>query len=560
MWRHQLQIVVGFLIVSSKFVKATSFIGDMQACESGWTEYRGACFKLFAADPVMMGSAQGYCGDSDAAVVQPKTFGIQALVHGMMIGHPEDDYWMSMIHNINAGGWLFMDGTRISDCDWTNWGPASNGEASSSDAADGEQCAIMAGATGWAWEDSSCISLGSYICQSGDVTGTSDGSCGTATENNSPCPSGWTVGPGDLCYKVSATVATFADAEADCASQGGRLAAPYDERTHQFIAGMAMLVNPNSDHWIGIVKNQGAFIGVEEIDFSDGQPMGVCEYQNFKPDHPGEGSCCGFMDSTDGYQWGFGGQAGPDTELHYVCQTGTDYVCSVTEAAAAGCPVTEFTCPCPVPGGCCIIDDWVCDDFDDCMDNSDEALCQIEGEGDWIDVRNYWVLEWIGTDPGSAVVDTFRHTIWNAGGQDQYFNNWYIIMDFQVPHTIQHVRIINYGDLIHDVEAFRLDASPSAEPYQWDTVYSNGDVGVSHSIPQVFSGFSGSGRYWRFTCTKTYEGWQPWVKDLKFHGYVFIGKSEKKDSFFGVFKKSHFQVALGAIRRSSVRFSIEVVF
>ncbi|XP_066284388.1 uncharacterized protein [Branchiostoma lanceolatum] len=253
--------------------------------------------------------------------------------------------------------------------------------------------------------------------------------------------------------------------------------------------------------------------------------MGVCEYQNFKPDHPGEGSCCGFMDSTDGYQWGFGGQAGPDTALHYVCQTGTDYVCSVTEAAAAGCPVTEFTCPCPVPGGCCIIDDWVCDDFDDCMDNSDEALCQIEGEGDWIDVRNYWVLEWIGTDPGSAVVDTFRHTIWNAGGQDQYFNNWYIIMDFQVPHTIQHVRIINYGDLIHDVEAFRLDASPSAEPYQWDTVYSNGDVGVSHSIPQVFSGFSGSGRYWRFTCTKTYEGWQPWVKDLKFHGYVFIAET-----------------------------------
>ncbi|XP_035678154.1 macrophage mannose receptor 1-like [Branchiostoma floridae] len=518
MWR--LQILVGFLIIFSKF-------GGTLACESGWTEYRGACFKLFT-EPATGEAAQSSCGDAAASVVKPKTFGIQALVQGMMIGQAEGDSWLSMLHTGDSGGWTYLDGTPVGDCDWTNWGPASNGELSSNDAADGEQCALMTGATGWGWEDTSCWSLGRYICQAGDVTGISDDSCGNASVINTPCPSGWTAGPGDLCYKVSATVATFADAEADCASQGARLAAPYDERTHQFIAGMAMLVNPNSDHWIGIIMTHPWLSGVVELlaesfGFSDGLELDICGYTNFKTGHPGQDVCCGYMDSTDGYKWGFGG-TDPDLELHYVCQMDNDtmYICEANSDSVTPvepCPVNEFACPCS--GQCCIVDYWVCDDFDDCLDYSDEAVCQVEGEGVWLYVQDAWVLEWIGDD-GPAAVDINRQSIWNAIGQDRYYNNWYIIIDFQIPHSIQHVRIINYGDLWHDVTAFRLDASPTAEPYQWNTIYYNGSVEVQHSIPQVFSGFSGSGRYWKFTAMETYEGWQPWLKDVKFHGYLII--------------------------------------
>ncbi|KAI8503825.1 hypothetical protein Bbelb_187960 [Branchiostoma belcheri] len=208
-------------------------------CLDGWTAYRGACFKLFT-ETATMGSANNFCQSLGGSnVLRPKTKGIQALVQGMIMDHPEASYWMHMIRSpMIEGGWTYLDSTWLIDCDFTNWGPASDGEVSSNDGANTEQCAILTPDTNWQWEDTSCGNTYSYICQKVLV--------------NDPCPSGWTVGPGHYCYKVSATVATFAGAESVCAAEQARLAAPYDERTHQFIVGMGMLVNPNSDHWVGI--------------------------------------------------------------------------------------------------------------------------------------------------------------------------------------------------------------------------------------------------------------------------------------------------------------------
>ncbi|XP_078677628.1 C-type lectin lectoxin-Thr1-like [Branchiostoma floridae x Branchiostoma belcheri] len=235
-------------------------------CLDGWTAYRGACFKLFT-ETMTMGSANNFCQSLGGSnVLRPKTKGIQALVQGMIMDHPEASYWMHMIRSpMIEGGWTYLDSTWLIDCDFTNWGPASDGEVSSNDGANTEQCAILTPDTNWQWEDTSCGNTYSYICQKGDVNGTSPSNCGSCEYTfrhntylspnllvNDPCPSGWTVGPGHYCYKVSATVATFAGAESVCAAEQARLAAPYDERTHQFIVGMGMLVNPNSDHWVGI--------------------------------------------------------------------------------------------------------------------------------------------------------------------------------------------------------------------------------------------------------------------------------------------------------------------
>ncbi|XP_066284390.1 macrophage mannose receptor 1-like [Branchiostoma lanceolatum] len=357
---NNMRCLVGLMVVSVSIGTTHA-----QGCQDGWTEYRNACFKLFPQTGAMS-SANSVCDSFGGNVVRPKTQGIQALIQGMMLDHPEADYWLHMIRSPHiTGGWTYLDGTWLIDCDFTNWGPASDGESSSNDGANTEQCGRLLAATQWQWEDTPCGDSHSTICQTGDVIGTSSGSCGSDFANNMPCSFGYTAGPGDICYKVSATVATFSDAEADCASQGGRLAAPYDERTHQFMAGMAMLVNPNSDHWIGITTDtvNGGF------KFIDDTQLPQCGFMKWAAGQPDTSMSGGYLDSSVAYNWAAGD---PSTEKHYICQkAGSLYTC---ERGPTSCTADQFACPC---GGCCLETAQLCDRVDDCTDGSDELGCDF---------------------------------------------------------------------------------------------------------------------------------------------------------------------------------------
>ncbi|XP_035677895.1 macrophage mannose receptor 1-like [Branchiostoma floridae] len=354
---NNMRCLVGLMVVLVSIGTAQG-----QGCLAGWTEYRTACFKLFTQTGAMS-AANSICESFGGNIVRVKTEGIQALVQGMVLDHPEADYWLHMIRSPHITGyWTYLDGTWLIDCDFTNWGPASDGETGSNDGADYQQCARLYADTQWQWEDTPCGDLHSYICQTGDVIGTGSGSCGSAFGNSMPCTIGYMPGPGDICYKVSATVATFADAEADCASQGAKLAAPYDERTHQFIAGMAMMANPDSDHWLGITADDinGGF------KFIDDTELPQCGFMKWAPDQPDMSMTSGYMKSSAAYNWAAGDSS---SEKHYICQKGNDYTC---ERGPNSCTAEQFACPC---SGCCLETAQLCDRVDDCTDGSDEAGC-----------------------------------------------------------------------------------------------------------------------------------------------------------------------------------------
>ncbi|XP_078574753.1 uncharacterized protein LOC144861004 [Branchiostoma floridae x Branchiostoma japonicum] len=122
-------------------------------------------------------------------------------------------------------------------------------------------------------------------------------------------------------------------------------------------------------------------------------------------------------------------------------------------------------------------------------------------------------------------VDGNAGTFWNPQNLPRNHNNWWIIFDFQRVFTLSAIQVTNYGDTTHDVTAFKLETS--ADKVTWQPVYSTSGVRPGTNQPQMFGGFSGTGRYWRFTVTRTPQGWQPWLVELRFYTIpASVGQSE----------------------------------
>ncbi|CAH1256177.1 TECPR2 [Branchiostoma lanceolatum] len=127
-------------------------------------------------------------------------------------------------------------------------------------------------------------------------------------------------------------------------------------------------------------------------------------------------------------------------------------------------------------------------------------------------------------DGPAAVLNGDPNTYWNPQGLPRYHNNWWIIFDLQKTYTISSFKIQNFGDTTHDVTDFKLETSDDKST--WTQVFSTGSVRAGVKTPQPFGGFYGSGRYWRFTVTKTTSGWQPYLVRLTFYGVA--GKPNNK--------------------------------
>ncbi|KAI8493616.1 hypothetical protein Bbelb_285370 [Branchiostoma belcheri] len=164
-------------------------------------------------------------------------------------------------------------------------------------------------------------------------------------------------------------------------------------------------------------------------------------------------------------------------------------------------------------------------------------LCEVEVYGGvaapkagptaaWLRRDPSWVVDSAGTPwqnggktyDAAKALDGDTTTYWNPQKLRRRFNNWYIVLDLKAPYTLSKIGITNFGDTAHDIKAFKLQKSQTGSPYNWEDVKSVGNVQKATRERQEFGGFQGTARYWRFVITRTYRGWQPWLRELNLYG------------------------------------------
>ncbi|XP_019624599.1 PREDICTED: tropomyosin-1-like [Branchiostoma belcheri] len=151
-----------------------------------------------------------------------------------------------------------------------------------------------------------------------------------------------------------------------------------------------------------------------------------------------------------------------------------------------------------------------------------EAKLREKQGGIWLQRDSSWVVDSTGTpwvDNGvtydaAKALDGDTGTYWNVIDTGQNHNNWYIVLDIAAPQTLTRVAVNSYGDTTHDIAAFKLQSSQVGSPYSWEDVVSVDNVQGGTDQRQVFGGFQGTARYWRFVVTRTHGGWQPYLIEL----------------------------------------------
>ncbi|KAI8509134.1 hypothetical protein Bbelb_129820 [Branchiostoma belcheri] len=114
------------------------------------------------------------------------------------------------------------------------------------------------------------------------------------------------------------------------------------------------------------------------------------------------------------------------------------------------------------------------------------------------------------------VLDSNYGTYWNPY-PPKIWGPWYIAFDFQAPYTLSKISITNFGDVTHDVTAFRFQRSTTRKPDRhWTDVLRVTSAPVTGTTPQEFGGFSAVSRFWRLLITKTgrYGAWQPCIREV----------------------------------------------
>ncbi|XP_066263629.1 uncharacterized protein [Branchiostoma lanceolatum] len=132
------------------------------------------------------------------------------------------------------------------------------------------------------------------------------------------------------------------------------------------------------------------------------------------------------------------------------------------------------------------------------------------------------VIDGVTFDAGKAL-DGDVTTHWNPT-DERYFNDWYIILDLKSIHDISKIALTNFGDTKHDVTEFTLQASLTSSPYEWRDVVAISDVQAGTNRSQVFGEFTVTSRYFKFTVTATQQGWQPWLREIRFFGVKTAGE------------------------------------
>jgi len=130
-----------------------------------------------------------------------------------------------------------------------------------------------------------------------------------------------------------------------------------------------------------------------------------------------------------------------------------------------------------------------------------------------------WVVSYSGTTgPGNAL-DGDTYSYWNPSGVPQYYNQWNFVLDLTARYTLSRVAISHIGDTTHDIKDFSLQKSLTGDPaYVWEDVTTVTDVEAGTDARQEYGGFRATARYWRLLISRTWSGYQPWVREVELYG------------------------------------------
>eukprot|EP00058_Branchiostoma_floridae_P002532 XP_002588020.1 hypothetical protein BRAFLDRAFT_89006 [Branchiostoma floridae] len=131
---------------------------------------------------------------------------------------------------------------------------------------------------------------------------------------------------------------------------------------------------------------------------------------------------------------------------------------------------------------------------------------------------NPHVWNGVASDPQKTLDGNLR-TFWNPGGLPQNYNNWYIVYDLGAPITLDKIAINNIGDQTHDVTSFKLLKSEKKMPWQWYAIKDGTGITPGTQDLMLFSYSKETAQYWLFIVKSTYSGYQPWLSEVKFHGF-----------------------------------------
>ncbi|XP_078616369.1 uncharacterized protein LOC144884772 [Branchiostoma floridae x Branchiostoma japonicum] len=147
------------------------------------------------------------------------------------------------------------------------------------------------------------------------------------------------------------------------------------------------------------------------------------------------------------------------------------------------------------------------------------TCCLLFVSADWLTRDVSWVVDYSGTTgPGNAL-DGDTYSYWNPSGVPQYYNQWNFVLDLTARYTLSRVAIRHIGDTTHDIKDFSLQKSMTGDPtYVWEDVTTVTDVEAGTDARQEYGGFRATARYWRLLISRTWSGYQPWVREVELYG------------------------------------------
>ncbi|CAH1256179.1 NCAN [Branchiostoma lanceolatum] len=433
--------------------------------------------------------AQQTCQSINGQLADIKSMDLQKFIEGLIRGvDSRQSYWFGLSDQRVERVWTWTDGTPISNCDFSYWAPGEPNDGSG-----GQDCGQLWAYAGFKWDDVQCNSQLSFVCQVGPG------------EENACIAEG-------SCLKLSLPSGSVTGV--------GRTAPNYGPET--VFGGSGITWNPqnlprNYNNWWIVFDMQKTytFSSIKVRNYGDT----THDVTAFKLETSEDKSTWTQVFSTGGVRAGvktlqpFQGFYGTGRYWRFTAtRTATGWQPWLVKLQFCGIEGRPNHKAVAVPGG------------------------GITGAGN------------TPTNGPEKTVDGLAGTFWNPQGLPRNHNNWWIIFDFQTVYTLVAMQITNFGDTTHDVTAFKLEASD--DKVTWNPVYSTTGVRPGTKQPQLYGGFSGTGRYWRFTATRTSAGWQPWLVGLKFYT---IPAVESKGEVQGDTTQTHFQVMGMAVTAQQAR-------